>query len=39
LENILKQPETDKLSRLWNQTAKLLRKEKYSWVDHPEELL
>jgi predicted nucleotidyltransferase len=39
LESILKRPETDKLSRLWNQTAELLRKEKYSWVDHPEELL
>lgn len=39
LESILRQPETDKLSRLWNQTVKLLRKEKYSWVDHPEELL
>jgi predicted nucleotidyltransferase len=39
LESILRQPETDKLSRLWNQTVKLLRIEKYSWVDHPEELL
>jgi predicted nucleotidyltransferase len=39
LESILEQPETDKLSKLWNQTTKLLRKEKYGWVDHPEELL
>jgi predicted nucleotidyltransferase len=39
LESMLRQPETGKLSRLWNQTVNLLRTEKYSWVDHPEELL
>jgi hypothetical protein len=39
LESLLRQPETCKLSRLWNQTTNLLRKEKYSWADHPEELL
>jgi len=39
LDSILKQPETGKLSRVWNQTVKLLQKEKYSWLDHPEELL
>ncbi len=39
LESILKQPEIGKLSRLWNQTTGLLREEKYTWVDHPEELL
>jgi len=39
LESILRQPETKKLSKLWNQTISLLRKEKYTWVDHPEELL
>lgn len=39
LESILKQPETGKLSRLWNQTTGLLRKENYTWIDHPEELL
>jgi hypothetical protein len=39
LKSILKQPETGKLSRLWNQTVSLLREEKYTWVDHPEELL
>lgn len=39
LESILKQPETSKLSRLWNQTSSLLREEKYGWIDHPEELL
>lgn len=39
LESVLKQPERGKLSRLWNQTAELLREERHSWVDHPEELL
>jgi len=39
LKSILEQPETGKLSRLWNQTASLLREEKYTWIDHPEELL
>ena len=39
LESILDQPETGKLSRLWNQMASLLREEKYTWIDHPEELL
>jgi predicted nucleotidyltransferase len=39
LESTLEQPETRKLARLWNQTTMLLRKEKHSWVDHPEELL
>jgi predicted nucleotidyltransferase len=39
LESILRQPRTDKLSRLWNQTASLLREEKHTWIDHPEELL
>jgi predicted nucleotidyltransferase len=39
LKSILEQPQTGKLSRLWNQTASLLRKEKYTWIDHPEELL
>jgi predicted nucleotidyltransferase len=39
LESISRRPETAKLSRLWNQTVELLRTEKYSWVDHPEELL
>jgi predicted nucleotidyltransferase len=39
LESILKQPETSKLSRLWNQTVSLLREENYTWIDHPEELL
>jgi predicted nucleotidyltransferase len=39
LESILNQPETSKLSRIWNQTASLLREEKYTWIDHPAELL
>jgi len=39
LDSILRQPETKSLSRLWNQTTVLLRQEKYSWIDHPEELL
>jgi len=39
LQSILEEPETGKLSRLWNQTVSLLREEKYSWVDRPEELL
>jgi predicted nucleotidyltransferase len=39
LASILKQPATSKLSRLWDQTASLLREENYSWVDQPEELL
>lgn len=39
LQNILNKPETSKLSRLWNQTATLLREEKCTWIDHPEELL
>jgi predicted nucleotidyltransferase len=39
LMSILEQPETAKLSRLWNETTALLREENYTWVDHPEELL
>lgn len=39
LENILNKPEKSKLSRLWKQTAALLREEKCTWIDHPEELL
>jgi len=39
LASVLKQPETANLSKLWNQITKLLQEEKYSWTDHPEELL
>jgi hypothetical protein len=39
MESILQQPATDKLSILWDQVANLLREEKYTWIDHPEELL
>jgi len=39
LEIVLRQPDTHKLSELWSQTTRLLQKEKYSWIDHPEELL
>jgi predicted nucleotidyltransferase len=38
IENILTKPDVDKQSKLWNETAKLLREEKYVWVDRPEEI-
>ena len=39
IESILVKPDADKQSKLWNETAKLLREEKYDWVDHPEKIL
>jgi len=39
IESILTKPDADKQSKLWNETAALLREEDYSWVDKPEEIL
>ena len=39
IESILEEPNSEKLSRLWSQTAMLLRKERHTFVDHPEEIL
>jgi predicted nucleotidyltransferase len=39
MQSILDEPTSEKLSQLWNQTAELLRKEKHTFVDHPEEML
>jgi len=39
MESLLQQPAMDKLSVIWDRVADLLREEKYTWVDHPEELL
>jgi len=39
IQSILEQPGSEKISGLWNQTAELLRKERHSFVDHPEEIL
>lgn len=39
IESILENPDSDKLSRLWDDTASLLREENYTWVDHPEEIM
>jgi predicted nucleotidyltransferase len=39
MQSILDEPTSEKLSQLWNQTAELLRKEKRTFVDHPEEIL
>jgi predicted nucleotidyltransferase len=37
--SILEEPDPDKLSKLWDDTAFLLREEGYTWVDHPEEIM
>lgn len=39
MQSILEEPDSEKISGLWNQTAELLRKERYTFVDHPEEIL
>jgi len=39
IESILETPDSDKLTKLWNDTASLLREENYTWVDHPEEIM
>jgi predicted nucleotidyltransferase len=39
IESILVKPDADKQSKLWNETAQLLRQEKYEWVDHPKKIL
>lgn len=39
IQSILEEPDSEKISELWNQTAELLRKERYTFVDHPEEIL
>lgn len=39
IESILIEPDSSKLSILWNEIAKLLREEKYSWVNHLEKIL
>jgi predicted nucleotidyltransferase len=39
IQSILEEPDSERISELWNQTAELLRKERYTFVDHPEELL
>lgn len=39
IESILRTPNSDELVNLWEETARLLREENYSWVDHPEEIL
>jgi hypothetical protein len=39
VESILQNPDSDKLTKLWNDTASLLREESYTWVDHPEEIM
>lgn len=39
IESILEKPDSDKLSKLWNDISSLLREEGYSWVDHPEEIM
>ena len=39
IQSILEEPDSEKISGLWNQTAELLRRERYTFVDHPEEIL
>lgn len=39
IQSILEEPDYEEISELWNQTAELLREERYTFVDHPEELL
>jgi predicted nucleotidyltransferase len=39
IQDILEKPTSEKLTQLWNQTAELLRREKYTFVNHPEEIL
>lgn len=39
IESILVEPDSDKFSKLWKETARLLSEEKYVWVNHPEEIL
>jgi predicted nucleotidyltransferase len=39
IESIIVKPDAEKQSKLWNETAQLLRQEKYDWVDHPETIL
>lgn len=39
IEGVLEKPDCKKLSKLWEETAELLREEKYTWVDEPEQIL
>jgi predicted nucleotidyltransferase len=39
IQSILEEPDSEKISGLWNQTVELLRKEGYTFVDRPEEIL
>jgi predicted nucleotidyltransferase len=39
IRGVLENPDSDKLSGLWDDTAALLREEGFSWVDHPEEIM
>ena len=39
IRGILENPDSDKLSKLWSDTAALLREEGFGWVDHPEGIM
>jgi predicted nucleotidyltransferase len=39
IQSILEEPDSEEISELWNQTAELLKREKCTFVDHPEEIL
>jgi len=39
IRSVLEEPDSYKISELWNQTAELLRNEGYTFVDRPEEIL
>lgn len=39
IESVLAKPDSARFSKLWEETAKLLREEQYTWIDNPEEIL